>query len=462
MAFPVTRSLSRSLVAWAAFVVLIGTFECAGSHATRLLLTEPLAGGVAPINLTAPGLQTTSVHAVNPAANAAVGPEASVAAEAAAEMFGFCLGDEEECSPSLAGSRERVANESSRIDAAVSEGGLSDDANGSTGSSGSSDGSSGGGGGGGGSSEAEVARRASERLMALIAEGRDQLEGERLEEAVATYDEVRGDLAVDGGGAGVVGAGASQEGVRAVQLLRRFNICASVSPPSQAVNANPNNAELWMEVGAERETLGQHERAHEAFSRVLELLPGDAEALKRRGLSAFNLYRFKDALKDLLPVLHMLPDDADLNRAVVRPLLCSIPHYPHRFSQLPSLLPPRYTHAPFPSSPPPIPHFFLLPAPPLFPLFPHFSPFRPYPVSTPMNCIDAGLKAFPGDLEQVSPTTHRSPFRPSVPSPRSLTRGVLPMADAGLKAFPGDLEIMHVKASSLHVLGEHAAAVSHS
>ncbi|CAI5461788.1 unnamed protein product [Closterium sp. Yama58-4] len=89
-------------------------------------------------------------------------------------------------------------------------------------------------------------------------------------------------------------------------------------PSPQAVSANPESAELWMEVGAERQALGQHERAHEAFSRALLLQPGDVEALKRRGLSAFNCYRFKDALKDLLPALHMLPNDADLNRAVFR------------------------------------------------------------------------------------------------------------------------------------------------
>ncbi|CAI6000232.1 unnamed protein product [Closterium sp. NIES-65] len=107
--------------------------------------------------------------------------------------------------------------------------------------------------------------------------------------------------------------------------------CASLaSPPIQAVSANPgsaelrmeaasanpDSAELWMEVGVEREALGQHERAHEAFSCALLLQPGNAEALKRRGLSAFNLNRFKDSLKDLLPALHMLPNDADLNQAV--------------------------------------------------------------------------------------------------------------------------------------------------
>ncbi|CAI5475740.1 unnamed protein product [Closterium sp. Yama58-4] len=587
MVFPVTWSWSRSLVAWAAFVVLIGTVECAGSHATRLLLTEPLAGGVAPMNLTAPGLQTTSVHAVNPAANAAVDPEASVAAEAAAEMFGFRLRDEEECSPSLAGSRERVANESSWIDAAVSEGGLADDANGSTGSSGSSDGS---GGGGGGSSEAEVARCVSERMMALIAEGRGQLEGERLEEAVATYDEAERLLRrlhqrlFHGRGV-------------AKSLLRLHE--PAVADFEQAVSANPNNAELWMEVGAERETLGHHERACEAFSRALELLPGDVEALKRRdslkdllppfppslpppnfplplsppllpsplslfppcaGLSAVNLYRFKDALKDLLLVLHMLPNDADLSRAVVTPLFC----YPQLL--LPAALPIASPLHPclFPLLP--SPHTPLLPPPhsptlpPVSPLFPPFAPFpfphqgiafvrsnqfRPaqpylaratYPdVSTPplpapcpppqgIACIRSNqfqpaqpylaraVELLPGDADlckekgrlhrllrllgetdqaevykNINATSvHVLHFLPSlyfhslilayslhVPGRILETHhnlvlqkrllgdhwGVTPMAHAGLKAFPGDLEIMHAKASSLHVLGEHAAAM---
>ncbi|CAI5461787.1 unnamed protein product [Closterium sp. Yama58-4] len=197
MAFPLdglTRSLSRSLVAWAALVVLIGTFECAVSHATRLLPSEPLGDGGAPINLTTSSIRNTSVDALNPAADAALDPAASVAAEVAAEKFGFCLGDEEACPPSRTGSHDRDAKESLRIDAAVSESGLVDDDNNSTSTGRSSDSSGGGGGGGGGSSEAEVARRVSERMMALIAEGRDQLEGERLEEAVATYDEVSGEM----------------------------------------------------------------------------------------------------------------------------------------------------------------------------------------------------------------------------------------------------------------------------
>ncbi|CAI7795159.1 unnamed protein product [Closterium sp. NIES-53] len=268
-----------------------------------------LDDGGSPINLTAPGIQSTSVPALDPAANAAVDPAASVAAEVAPEspFGGFCLGSEETCSPTPAGSRERDAKESSRIDVAVNNGGLVDDDNSSTSNSGSSDSSSSGG-GGGGSSEAEVARRVSERMMALIAEGRDQLEGERLEEAVATYNEAERLLRrlhqrlLHGRGV-------------AKSLLQLHE--PAVADFEQAVSANPNDAELWMEVGAEREVLGQHERAFEAFSRALELQPGDAEALKRRGLSAFNCYRFKDALKDLLPVLHMLPNDADLNRAVV-------------------------------------------------------------------------------------------------------------------------------------------------
>ncbi|CAI5479661.1 unnamed protein product [Closterium sp. Yama58-4] len=109
---------------------------------------------------------------------------------------------------------------------------------------------------------------------------------------------------------------------------RQSRQCGAVD----AVSANPDSAELWMQVGVERKALGQHERAHEAFSCALLLQPGNVEALKRRGawdgkgegrdgargLSAFNCFRFKDALKDLLPALHMLPNDADLNRAVVR------------------------------------------------------------------------------------------------------------------------------------------------
>ncbi|CAI7772630.1 unnamed protein product [Closterium sp. NIES-53] len=347
-----------------------------------------LDDGGSPINLTAPGIQSTSVPALDPAANAAVDPAASVAAEVAPEspFGGFCLGSEETCSPTPAGSRERDAKESSRIDVAVNNGGLVDDDNSSTSNSGSSDSSSSGG-GGGGSSEAEVARRVSERMMALIAEGRDQLEGERLEEAVATYNEAERLLRrlhqrlLHGRGVAKsllqlhepAVADFEQRVVRSVSCeacrasFGPLHACSLAPPPPQsgsanpgsaelqkevifqathilfqnvllwpllphrhcalgflhctpptpqAVSANPNDAELWMEVGAEREVLGQHERAFEAFSRALELQPGDAEALKRRGLSAFNCYRFKDALKDLLPVLHMLPNDADLNRAV--------------------------------------------------------------------------------------------------------------------------------------------------
>ncbi|CAI5533160.1 unnamed protein product [Closterium sp. Naga37s-1] len=260
-------------------------------------------------------------------------------------------------------------------------------------------------------------------MVALIAEGRDQLEGDRLVEAVATYNEAERLLrrlyerllhgrgvaksllhmhepavadfeqcrAVEGGDCPgnphlitkraslasppiqVVTANPDSAELRtevgAFRVGRLKNLITWLSglssPSLQAASANPDSAELWMEVGVEREALGQHERAHEAFSCALLLQPRNAEALKRRGLSAFNLYRFKESLKDLLPALHMLPNDADLNQAV------------HCFSQPPSLLPPRYSHAPFPPSPPPIPHFFLLPTPPLFPLFPRFSPFPP-------------------------------------------------------------------------------------
>ncbi|CAI5974871.1 unnamed protein product [Closterium sp. NIES-65] len=353
-------------------VVLIGTFECAGSHATRLQAEQP-DDGCNPINLTAPGIQSVSVPALDPAANVALNPAASVAAEVAAEtpLGGYCLGNEETCVPSRSGSRERDAR---RINVAVNDS-LVDDDNSSTinGNSVSRDSSSGGGGGGGGgeSSEAEVARRVSERMMALIAEGRDQLEGDRLLEAVATYDEAerllrrlyerlqhgRGmaksllhmhepavadfEQAVTANPSNArlwmeavsanPGSAKLWKEVTAPGNPHLITKCASLaSPPIQAVSANPgsaelrmeaasanpDSAELWMEVGVEREALGHHERAHEAFSCALLLQPGNAEELKRRGLSAFNLYRFKDSLKDLLPALHMLPNDADLNQAV--------------------------------------------------------------------------------------------------------------------------------------------------
>ncbi|CAI5995731.1 unnamed protein product [Closterium sp. NIES-64] len=391
-------------------------------------------------------------------------------------------------------------------------------------------------------------------MMALIAEGRDQLEGERLEEAVATYDEPppsaahirpaplavptggeaaaaaapaavararRGQVAATAARAGRSGlrAGERAPGVRVrtfvapqkavsanpgsaelwmeviVQATQNIVSRASLASPSpqavsanpndaelwmEAVSANPNDAELWMEVGAEREVLGQHERAFEAFSRALELLPGNAEALKRRGLSAvncyrfkdslkdllppfppsppppppqlppspshpnfplppriaglsaFNCYRFRDALKDLLPALHMLPNDADLNRAVGIALV--------RSNQ--------------------------------------FRPAQPY-LARAVELLpgDADVRKEKGRLHRLLGETHQAEtdllhslelgqiletHHNLVLQKRLLGDhwGVIRMADAGLKAFPGELEIMHAKASSLHMLGEHAAAVN--
>ncbi|CAI5531166.1 unnamed protein product [Closterium sp. Naga37s-1] len=321
----------------------------------------------------------------------------------------------------------------------------------------------------------------------------------------------------------------------------------------EAASANPDSAELWMEVGVEREALGQHERAHEAFSCALLLQPGNAEALKRRGLSAFNLYRFKDSLKDLLPALHMLPNDADLNQAVgialvrsnqfraaqpylaravellpldadlrkekgrlhrllgetdhaERDLLLSLQlgQYDTRAASQPgaaeatagrSLVsihhPPSTTHLPpptthhRPATPPPLhpstsPPLHPSTSPPLHPSTPPpLHPFTP-PLLHPSTPPPLHLSTTPPLHPSTPPPLHpiissqipRSVCFPSLslasPTPclvssslahLSGVMGVVPMADAGLKAFPGDLEVMHAKASSLHMLGEHAAAM---
>jgi len=96
-----------------------------------------------------------------------------------------------------------------------------------------------------------------------------------------------------------------------INKAESLNSETAVSMFSIAIQANPNNADLYLKRGVAYYSLGKKQQALDDYNKAIELNPTLATAFYSRGTAYYALGNMQSAFNDFNKTIELNPKDAD-------------------------------------------------------------------------------------------------------------------------------------------------------